>query len=266
MKIKVDIEQELDSKRKESKENGDQIVDSAKLLLEADHAKETDLLKKLGLGHQIIKAEEHRGLNIERENLENKYEGKVFTGAEIKSICMDYNLRFLSTRKFKGTVDLELGVKIRNFFEKHKLNDNSGGVDTDSFFIMAPKKAFNLEDRPKPTPVDPVLFYRPSRNEDKYLLVHKWGNEFTVLRLISGLMNRSSAVHFMFVWGISVCIMNIVYAFFGNYSPITDFIFGLVWGSLFFFIYIIAATNGGNDSDKFERQFSDQCWDSVYHN
>lgn len=251
MKFKVNIEQELDSQKKQS-QDGNKIVDSAKLLLAGDHAEEIDILKKLGLGHQIIKAEEHRGINIEREKIENQYEGKVFTEHEIKSICLDYNLRFLPTQRFKGSVDLELGVKIRNFFKKHNLNPNQGGLDTDSFYIMAPTKAFNLDDRPKPAETDPVLFYRPSRRDDKYLLVHKWGNEFTVMRLISGLMNRSFKVHLDFIFGFAVCLFNIGYASFGNYSPLTDIAFSLLFGLISTVIYAQAVTDGG-DSDKFEK-------------
>lgn len=263
--IKVNVEKELDAKRKQSID-GNQIVDSAKLLLAGDHAKERDLLKKIGLGHQIYKTETQVGVNLERESIENKFEGKVFTEDEIKSLCLDYNLRFLSTKYFKGNIDLEIGVKIRHFFEKNKLNANTGGIDTDSFYIMAPKKAFNLEDRPKPPPVsqDPVLFYKPNRNDDKYLMVHKWGNEFTVARLIGGMMNRSVWIHLAFVWAISACITNIGYAMFGNYSPFTDLMFGVISGFVYTFIYTMCRADGGDNFDSFRNKFNDNCWNSNY--
>lgn len=261
--IKVNVEKELDAKRKQSID-GNQIVDSAKLLLAGDHAKERDLLKKIGLGHQIIKAETKHGINLERESLENKFEGKVFTEAEIKSLCLDYNLRFLSTQYFKGNIDLEIGVKIRHFFEKNKLSDGYSG-DQNSFYIMAPAKAFNLEDRPKPLKnIDPVLFYRPNNRGDKYLMVHKWGNEFTVARLIGGMMNRNVWIHLAFVWAISACIINIGYAMFGNYSLFIDLMFGIIWGFAYTLIYALCRADGGDDFDKFRNKFNDKCWDSHY--
>lgn len=257
--IKVNVEKELDAKRKQSID-GNQIVDSAKLLLAGDHARERDLLKKIGLGHQIIKAETHHGINIERESIENKFEGKAFTLDEIKSLCLDYNLRFLHTQWFKGSIDLEIGVKIRHFFEKNKLNDGYSG-DQNNFHIMAPAKAFNLEDRPKPLKnIDPVLFYRPNGG-DKYLLVHKWGNEFTVARLIGGMMRRSEAVNIMFVFCFATCLFNFICAAFGSYSPILDFCISLPIAIAFTLIWHGCDTDRGA---KFGRKFNDNMWNSHY--
>lgn len=257
--FRVNIEKQLDAEKVKTQQ-GETLVKEAKLLLDGNHQRERDLLKKIGLGHSIIKAETARGLGIERQNLEEKYEGKVYMIDEIKNLCLDYDLRFLNTEHFKGHIDTEIGYKVKSFFDKHKLNEN---YDNKMFYILAPKKAFNLEDRPKPPPVDPILFYRPNRNEQKYLMVHQWGNDFTILRLIKGLMVRTAWSYYFSMSILGLCGFNIILALTRDfYEPMGNFIISFFVGLVFGLIML--ACKMGIEDEWSNKKFNIELWDTNY--
>jgi hypothetical protein len=87
---------------------------------------------------------------------------------QIKKVCIDYRLRFLNTKFFKGKIPTEAISKINELEHKHK-SELSG------FKIIAPSKMFKLEDKD-----DPILF-APIGN-GYYYLIHKWGNDLHPLR------------------------------------------------------------------------------------
>ncbi len=89
---------------------------------------------------------------------------------QIKQICIDYRLRFLDSKYFKGDIPKEAIVKIKNLEKDHDL-------DLKGFKIVAPSKLFKLKDKD-----DPLLF-APIGN-DYYYLIHKWGNDLHPLRRI----------------------------------------------------------------------------------
>lgn len=255
----VNIQKQLDEEKAKTQQGGN-LVSEAKLLLDGNHQRERDLLKKIGLGHSIIKAENVRGLGIERDDLEKKYDGKVYTIEEIRNLCLDYNLRFLHTKYFKGHIDTEIGYKVKNFFDKHKLNER---YDNEMFYIMAPRKAFNLTDKPKPAPVDPILFYRPDRHEDKYLLVHQWGNDFTIFRLLSGMATRTAWSYFLSMSALGAGAMNIILALFrDDYEPLGNLLgsvfIGLVFG-LFMMIFKLGLEDGWSNE-----RFNSGRWNTEW--
>ena len=89
---------------------------------------------------------------------------------QIKQICIDYRLRFLDSKYFKGDIPSEAISKIKNLEKNHDL-------ELKGFKIVAPSKLFKLKDKD-----DPLLF-APIGN-DYYYLVHKWGNDLHPLRRI----------------------------------------------------------------------------------
>ncbi|WP_333600838.1 hypothetical protein [Flavobacterium sp.] len=93
---------------------------------------------------------------------------KVFHLEQIKTICIDYRLRFLDSHLFKNTIPEEAISKIRMMEKEH--NTILGG-----FKIIAPSKAFHLLNYD-----DPLLFV-PIGN-DYYYLVHQWGKEINRTR------------------------------------------------------------------------------------
>lgn len=225
--LKVNVERELDSKSSKDAKDDEIVLDQTKLLLEGDFNKERDLLKQIGLGHHIAKAEDKRGKILEKRRLENQYEGKVYTTDEIKELCLDYNLRLLQSEHYKGHIDMEIGVKLRNFYEKNGLKD----FNKDEFYIMAPGKAFNLQDNPlPPQPIDPILFYKTDANH--YTLVHRWGNEFTIFRLISGFAWRTAKHAFLTRIALFSSSLYVVLSFILKYGIVGDVVLSVAIGSI----------------------------------
>ena len=95
----------------------------------------------------------------------------IFHINEIKALCVDYRLRFLSSHYFKGIIPEEAISKIRTLEKIHQ-------TQLQGFKIVAPSKLFKLENYD-----DPLLF-APIGNE-YYYLIHKWGNDLHPLRKLA---------------------------------------------------------------------------------
>lgn len=93
---------------------------------------------------------------------------KIFHLEQIKTICIDYRLRFLDSSLFKNTIPDEAISEIRMMEKNHK-------TTLEGFKIVAPSKAFHLLNYD-----DPLLFV-PIGN-DYYYLIHKWGEDMNPLR------------------------------------------------------------------------------------
>ncbi len=93
---------------------------------------------------------------------------KIYHVDEIKQICIDYRLRFLDTKYFKGPIPAEALSKIKSLEKEHNL-------EIQGFKIIAPSKLFKLEDKD-----DPLLF-APIGNGYHYL-IHQWGNDLHPFR------------------------------------------------------------------------------------
>lgn len=103
-------------------------------------------------------------------NIDALKSDQVFHIDQIKKICIDYRLRFLDSKYFKGEIPEEAITKIK---ELEKLHD----IELKGFKIIAPSKLFKLEDKD-----DPLLF-APIGNGYFYL-IHQWGNDLNSLRKI----------------------------------------------------------------------------------
>ena len=93
---------------------------------------------------------------------------KIFHITQIKTICVEYRLRFLDSSLFKNTIPAEAITKIRWLEKKHN-------TQLEGFKIIAPSKAFHLINYD-----DPLLFV-PIGN-DYYYLIHQWGEEINPWR------------------------------------------------------------------------------------
>ena len=93
---------------------------------------------------------------------------KIFHLEQIKTICIDYRLRFLDSNLFKNTIPEEAISEIRMMEKNHN-------TTLEGFKIVAPSKAFHLLNYD-----DPLLFV-PIGNE-YYYLIHKWGEDMSPLR------------------------------------------------------------------------------------
>ena len=109
-----------------------------------------------------------KGIPNNNFNVDNLESSKIYHIDEIKQICIDYRLRFLDTKYFKGTIPAEALSKIKSLEKEHNL-------EIQGFKIIAPSKLFKLEDKD-----DPLLF-APIGNGYHYL-IHQWGNDLHPLR------------------------------------------------------------------------------------
>lgn len=162
----------------------DQQVD--KILLKADAAyykEKTTLLADLGFDYKLAEAQRIRQ---ERETFAHLPQDRIMSLEAIKATCLQYGLRFLPTRFYKGALDEQIGTKLDNFrvLNRGELpvvaepEQMLGGGATEGkgrpqFYIAAPSSAFVLQ----PIPRDPLLFCRLSNL--KYYLLHKWGDDLT---------------------------------------------------------------------------------------
>lgn len=93
---------------------------------------------------------------------------RIYHIDQIKKICIDYRLRFLNSKYFKGEIPPEAVSKIKRLEQEHN-------IEIKGFKIIAPSKLFKLEDKD-----DPILFAPIGNNY--FYLIHKWGKDLHPLR------------------------------------------------------------------------------------
>ncbi|MGB0376461.1 MAG: hypothetical protein ACPGC5_04625 [Flavobacteriaceae bacterium] len=93
---------------------------------------------------------------------------RIYSLKQIRSVCIDYRLRFLDLKYFKATLPQEAFDAVSALEKQHQ-------TQLEGFKIMAPSSLFRLNKTD-----DPLLFI-PLGN-DHYYLVHQWGNDLHPLR------------------------------------------------------------------------------------
>ena len=171
---------------------------------------------------------------------------KIFHLEQIKTICIDYRFRFLSSSIFKNTIPEEAISKIRIMEKDHE-------TTLDGFKIIAPSKAFELLNYD-----DPLLFV-PLGN-DYYYLIHKWGNDMHPLRKLLVLPIKNVGNFTIFSLLISLIITLVLPA--NNLSksiplaPVIVFLFAfksIVAVFLYFFFMM-------------GKNFNSEIWQRKYYN
>lgn len=195
--IKVNVVQELDEKRESNIKEADSFVEEIKSLMAFDAQKEKENLVNIGLDFQVAIVEKKTGIDLERKKFEQELGAKTFTESEVREFCLKYDLRLLPTKSYVGTIDPSVGTDLTKFLERNNIESRHM---RDQWYIMAPPNAFKLANRPvpvKPRHVDPVLFLKVTPKattsdglDPYYVLVKKWGNDFTIARAISGWVKR----------------------------------------------------------------------------
>ena len=115
-----------------------------------------------------LKLKEKGSTNTNNFNFDLLETNNIFHLTQIKTICIDYRLRFLDSGLFKNEIPSEAISKISRLEKEHDTN-------LQGFKIVAPSKTFELENYD-----DPLLF-APLGN-DYYYLIHQWGNDLDPLR------------------------------------------------------------------------------------
>ena len=129
-------------------------------------------------------------------NYEKLESNKIYHISDIKKTCIDYRLRFLNFKYFKGDIPDHTKTKVKNFKNDHRQNI----LDLK---IMAPSKLFKLKNAD-----DPLLF--TSLGNDYFYLIDKWGNDLSYFRKISMWPFKSLTNILIFVSIISIFLTMLI--------------------------------------------------------
>lgn len=170
----------------------------------------------------------------------------IFHISEIRKICIDYRLRFLSSSMYKNGLPEEAVTKIHQLNKLHQ-------TELKDFKIVAPSKAFRLENYD-----DPLLF-APIGN-GYYYLIHKWGNDMSSLRKLLVLPVKNLLNFVMFCLFLSAFITWMIpQSLLSREVPMASVIV-----FLFIFKSVIAVLMYGFFMGG--RKFNDSMWNSRFYN
>ncbi|SMC53305.1 hypothetical protein [Cellulophaga tyrosinoxydans] len=155
---KINLEKELKKERVKAHKSPDLIGEFYQII-----KKNQELRKSILNSKTVDTRQEYNTFNFDYLDAD-----KIYHIEQIKKICIDYRLRFLDTKYFKGQIPEEAITKINNLEKQHD-------IKLKNYKIIAPSKLFKLEDKD-----DPLLF--AAMGNDYYYLVHKWGTDLHPLR------------------------------------------------------------------------------------
>ena len=181
--------------------------------------------------------------NFNKMKFENMETKNIFHKDTIKSICVQYRLRFLDSNLFKGDYPDNITKVISDIEKKHE-------TTLSNFMIMAPSKLFKIK-----SPDDPILFV-PIGN-DYYYLIHKWGEEFNYLRklLVLPFKNIDNLTVFSILVSVFFALVGKLFMPSLSSSEVFILFLFLVKGFIFIFFYMFFLTR---------RNFSESIWNSKY--
>ena len=116
---------------------------------------------------------------------------RVYHLETIKKVCIDYRLRFLDLKYFKGALPEAAYDQIDTIEKQHQTN-------LSDFKIMAPSILFRLARTD-----DPLLFVPMGNNH--FYLIHKWGNDLSPYR-------KAMVWPFKSVWTLLLTLLAVSYA------------------------------------------------------
>lgn len=180
-------------------------------------------------------------------NLELLDSGRIYHIEAIKKICIDYRLRFLDSRYFKGKFPDQAITEIRHLECLHK-------IELKGFKIMAPSKLLKLENAD-----DPLLF-APIGN-DYYYLIHKWGKDLHPMRkwICLPFRNINNTLVFTLLISFLLCLM-VPFSVYDEGKVLTEFFFLylFMFKAVAFVIIFYGISRGKN--------FNAEIWNSKYYN
>ena len=167
MIARTNVEDRLKKHRSREISESDLLAEIKNIFDQGDR-KDASIISQL----QSSSGRNHNALNLDLLDTD-----RIFHVSHIKAICIDYRLRFLDSKLFKGSIPYEAAIKIKELEKEHK-------TVIEGFKIMAPSKLFKLENAD-----DPLLF-APIGN-GYYYLIHKWGNDLSPYRKLAVLPFKS---------------------------------------------------------------------------
>lgn len=158
---KTNIKNRLDAVREKSNTSSIDVLNEVQSILNQTDKDDQEIVNRIENSDTEIPNQFNFDL-LESEN--------IYHISQIGKICIDYRLRFLDSKLYKGDLPYEAISKIKELENKHHTTLNG-------FKMMAPSKLFKLENAD-----DPLLF-APMGN-GYYYFIHKWGSDLHPLRKI----------------------------------------------------------------------------------
>lgn len=229
-------------------------VSELRTILQEDVATEQAHLDNMGLASNTLARQQQRWLR--QYQLNEHYQGEVFYLDDVRKVCMDYSMRMLPARLYRGPLDPMFGPKVKNFQRKHHLSDDE--VE-ENFYIVAPPEAFELEKRQRPVlDLDPVLLYKV--NDNFYKLVHQWGSDLNVFRYVSSWKRRdlwNMTLHwFLMTFMVTMLLLGFFVDSLGNAVTLSLLISGLI-GWMYY-------SSFRDSPDEMRHRFTRYNWDQTW--
>ncbi|UAM99221.1 hypothetical protein K8354_05200 [Polaribacter litorisediminis] len=235
MLSKIDIQNKLERQR-EKTFSAEVLLASFKKILENDEVQRAETLTKLNASSNEV---------VNNFNIDKIDSSAIFHISQIKSICANYRLRFLSSKHFKEQYPAEAISKIH---EVEKIHDTTLG----GFKIIAPLEAFKLKKAD-----DPLLF-APMGN-GYYYLIHKWGTDLHPLRKLKYWSFKNVENLLVVLTIMSIVFTALTHPFFLPKEPSFGYLLMLF---MFYFKGVVAMFFmffGGSG-----KNFSEYSWQSQY--
>jgi len=237
----VDIQDELIRTRQKHERVFRRLSDEVALALKEGKQADEYIIGRLRSAPKPGKA------NINPELLEKS---RIFSIDDIKTICINYRLRFLDSKYFKiEELPYDAIIAVKKL-EKHL------GEELNHLKIMGAAKFFKLEDSNK----DPLLFARI--DETNYYLIHKWGKDLKWYNKLLAYPLRSilSLLASMIIVGLPVII---ILPFFIFHTEQEIAYYQMLYLAAFVVYSIFVMVFGGF---TFYKRFSKVCWNSPNFN
>ena len=236
---RINLQEKLERLRE--KEMGEQaLLEEVRSILTNVQDQKAEILERI----YERDSEENNGNNFDFDLLETE---KIFHLSQIRKICIDYRLRFLSTSFYKGNLPVEAVLTIRQL-------ENAHNTSLKGFKIIAPAEFFRLENAD-----DPMLF-APIGN-DYFYLIHKWGTDMHPLRKMTvwPLKNLENLIIFSFLSSFFLAF-GVREVFFSRFQETSEFlvIFMYTFKSVIGLTFFYGIAQGKN--------FSSGNWNSKFYN
>lgn len=236
---RTNLHQRLKSLRKKEISE-EQLLQEIKDFLNAEAETEQEILDRIQKGDPL----DVESNDFDFDLLESD---RIFHISQIRKLCVQYRLRFLSTKYFKGELPPEAVFAVKELEQKHR-------TSLQGFSIIAPARYFRLENAD-----DPMLFTPIGNNY--YYLIHKWGQDIHPLRkmLMWPLKNLETLIVFSFFASIFLTF-GIREVFFSRYQATSEFLilFMYTFKSTIALIFFYGISLGKN--------FSSENWNSKFYN
>ena len=236
---RINLHRELENLRKKEVSN-EILLEEVKKILQQEKEHEDAILERLQQG-------DPSGIDGNDFDFDLLESNRIFHISQIKKLCIEYRLRFLSTKYFKGELPAEAVFATKELEKDHS-------TTLRGFQIIAPAPYFRLENAD-----DPMLFAPIGNNY--FYLVHKWGKDIHPLRKIAmwPLKNFETLIIFSFFLSFFLTF-GIREIFFNKFQETSQFLilFLYTFKSTVALIFFYGISLGKN--------FSSGNWNSKFYN